>query len=327
MLLMKDEVTLKTSEQHAIHALNIHGIFFERKCQEVVRNANGWHIQETNYPVEYHSEVSNLDIWAESEEHVTRIELPIECKKNNQDFVDWIFFPQPTHRPVNSLFQMIQVRNTSTGNAWKTNREFRWLEHNLVIADEGRETKGDYLKIKQRQDWTKTSNTAITDAARQITLATQALIEQEYRVLEELKGINQKQNISGTPPYYQLLFFPTIVTNAQLFTCQFQDADVDLSTGEIPPDKAVLLPCPYLMFDYPVPVALQRKPQDMGEEYTRKALRKTARMSIFVVQSKSLPAFLSQLQLVQEFKDDLDRSSYKLHFGMDIPTRANTEVN
>jgi hypothetical protein len=74
---------------------------------------------------------------------------------------------------------MLQVRNFTAGNTWQTRREFRWLEHHLTIADEARETKGDYLRIRNQQDRTKTSNTAITDAATQIAIATQALLEQE----------------------------------------------------------------------------------------------------------------------------------------------------
>jgi hypothetical protein len=196
---MNDDPQLEKDAQYILQALNIHGTFFERRCQEEVRNTKEWKIQETNYPVEHRGEASNLDIWAETTpDYKMRIELLIECKKNNPDFIDWVFFPQPVHRSPRPLIRLITVDRKGQANSWKTEREFRLLTHNLIMSDEARETKGDYQKIKQR-DWTKTSNAAITDAAKQVVIAIQSLIAQEFKVLEERKIINQKEN-TGTAP-------------------------------------------------------------------------------------------------------------------------------
>jgi len=92
-----------TDDEYTIHALNIHSTFFERKCQHVVNQSKDWKVIETNYPVTSGNQNSNLDIWAErGKGRAQLIELPIECKKNNPDFIDWIFFLQPTHRPSSS---------------------------------------------------------------------------------------------------------------------------------------------------------------------------------------------------------------------------------
>ncbi len=294
----RKNVPPQTDTEWTIHALNIQGTFFERRCQDVVRNATGWKIQDSNYPVEFRGKASNLDIWAERDlKDLGRLVLPIECKKNNPDFIDWIFFPHPAHRSPYSLVQMLQVKNNFAGNSWTTHREFRQLDHGLTIADEARETKGRYQNKDgpEKKDQTRTSTTAITDAASQIALATQALIVQEYRVLEERKQINQKQNTSALAPYNQLFFFPTIVTTANIFTCQFKDGDVDLMRGEIPFSKGMLTQWPYLMFDYSIPSALQSSPEDMGLDYTREVLERQARMSIFIVQSAFFPSFLECL--------------------------------
>ncbi len=96
-------------------------------------------------------------------------------------------------------------------------------------------------------------------------------------------------------PYNQLFFFPTIVTTANLYTCQFKDVDVDLLRGEIPFEKVMLTPQPYLMFNYSIPSSLQSSPEDMGLDSTREELERQARMSIFVVQSAFFPAFLEHL--------------------------------
>ena len=69
--------TPTTNEEYAIQALTIHGAFFERKCQEIVHQAKDWSIRDTNYPVEYKGEVSNLDIWAERMYIPSRLLLPV----------------------------------------------------------------------------------------------------------------------------------------------------------------------------------------------------------------------------------------------------------
>ncbi len=311
MIQQQNRPESSTDEEHTIHASNIHGAFFERKCQDVVHNAKNWQIQDTNYPVTYGGANSNLDIWADSGRTwaSTRAVLLIECKKNNHGFIDWIFFRQPRHRPSASYIQMIQLRqNMNETSIWEIRRELRPLKHDLIIADEARETKGDYLKIRNQQDRTKTSNMAITDAATQISIATQALIEQEYNVIEDARN-NHREFLS----YFQHFFLPTIVTTAKLFTCEFQDADVNLTTGEIPLDKVKLVPCPFLIYDYPIPPALQTLPKAMNLSYTRDTLKQLARMPIFVVQSEAFPMFLERLTLPERHEGSFgDNAWYEL---------------
>lgn len=292
--------TPTTNEEYAIQALTIHGAFFERKCQKIVHQAKDWSIRDTNYPVEYKGEVSNLDIWAERTYIPSRLLLPIECKKNNADFVDWIFFPRAAHRSSELYIQTIEVepRPGLAGN-WAIRQQLMRTKHDLIVADEARETKGNYLLIKQRQDRTKTSNTAITEAATQVAVASQSLIQQESQVIQQISAYNMENSIKEAPPYYNLLCFPVIVTTANLYTCEFQEEDIDLATGEIPFDKAKLIQRPYLFFNYPVPVALQSPPvvTRMRHEDYWEALKRASRMPIFVVQSASFPTFLERLQL------------------------------
>ena len=308
-------------EEYTIHALNIHGTFFERKCQSIVHQAKAWEIQETNYPVTYGGVNSNLDIWAEGGKHThERLILPIECKKNNPDFINWIFFRQPSHRPAFSYMQIVQVRQqASATNIWGAYRELHRLHHDLCIADEARETKGEYQRIRL-QDRTRTSNSAITDAATQIAIATQAIIQQEQSMLEE--SSRQSGTGNNLPPYYQLFIFPTIVTTAKLFVCGFQDADVDLSTGVIALDKAKLVPYPYLIFDYPVPPALQLVPRAMRLGYTRDTLKQLARMPIFIVHSEALPTFLERLAKPVLHPATFDDSWYELHLNSEESGRT-----
>jgi hypothetical protein len=290
--------TLTTDEEFTIQALTIHGAFFERKCQDVVRQTENWTVRDTNYPVEHQGKASNLDLWAEKTAAAARLSLPIECKKNNPEFIDWVFFPQSAHTDSASYVQGISLK-AQVGKAgnWAIQPLLLRMQYDLVVCDEARETKGNYLLIKNRQDRTKTSNTAITEAATQIAIAAQSILQQENQILQKLSSAIFNSQSGGMTPYTSFLCFPTIVTTANLYSCEFQEADVDLVTGEIPLDKAKLVKRPYLLFNYALPVALQSSYgiTEITYESYWKAARNAARMPIFVVQSKAFPAFLERI--------------------------------
>ncbi len=289
-----------TNKEWTIHALNIHGTFFERRCQQVIAQAKGWRIQSTNYPVEFpstgHGKASNLDIWAEGYLAQHALQLLVECKKNNPEYVDWIFFPKSLHRPIKTTVRVLESRfvtfRTQGINPYIPFPRLQELLTDLVIADEARETRGDYQsRSRNDRQLTKTSNAAITDAATQIALATQAILYQEEQTLKkhfQRSPVNQPVR----PP---LVFLPVIVTTANLFTCDFQDVNVDLNTGEIAFENVELQSRPCLLYDYPVPHALQRDPEEMGTQYSREYLEEQARMSIIVVQSAFFPTLLARL--------------------------------
>ena len=115
------------------------------------------------------------------------------------------------------------------------------------------------------------------------------------------------------PHYNQLFIFPTIVTTAKLFLCEFQDEDVDLSTGVIDLDKPKLVPYPFLIFDYPLPPALQLVPRAIRLDYTKDTLKQLARMPIFIVHSKALPVFLERLSKPELHTEGFDGPWYTLH--------------
>lgn len=289
-----------TNEEFAIQALTIHGAFFERKCQDIVRRTENWTLRDANYPVEHQGKASNLDLWAEKMAASVRLSFPIECKKNNPEFVDWIFFSQSARTASDLYVQGIGIR-TQYGNAgnWAI-QPLRWrMKYDLVVCDEARETKGKYLSIKEQKDRTKTSNAAITDAATQIAIATQSILQQENQILQKLSSAILNSQGGGMPPYASFLCFPTIVTTANLYTCEFEEAEVDLATGEIPFNKAKLIKRPYLLFNYALPVALQSSPAitEITYESYWKAARNASRMQIFVVQSNAFPTFLERITL------------------------------
>src|SRR5690348_5216365 len=99
---MADEAL--TDEEWIIRSINIHGTFFQRWCENVVRDTSPWTVKATELPVAYpplmHALPSNesaLDILAELKVGEGIISLLIECKKSNPDFVNWVFFPRESN--------------------------------------------------------------------------------------------------------------------------------------------------------------------------------------------------------------------------------------
>src|SRR5262249_15568943 len=142
--------------------------------------------------------------------------LLIECKKANPDFVKWIFFPKYLNRfwvPQISTLEHYNggVKNTEIQSLY---RDFATDTMHTSVADEARETRGNYLGYKG-SDKTKTANTAISDAAKQIALATRAI------GIEELVKAQHRRQAGKSPLYANTIILPVIVTSANLFICEF----------------------------------------------------------------------------------------------------------
>ncbi len=289
-----------TDHDWTIHSINIHGIFFERWCQKTIEDTHIWKIKSTNYPVEYpppngpiRGRESTLDIRAELQQNDLRLTLLIECKKNNPEFVNWIFFPkrtQPTGRPV----VLSQIENTvreAPHTGWTSQIALNWADTSLIVADEARETRGSYTQHHQRSDKTKTSNAAIIDAAHQVALAHQAIVAEESKFSNAL-GFN------GTPhpmPWKKQVFMPTIVTSAHIFTCDFDTSYVDPKTGEIPLERAALAEQAYLFLEYPLPRHLQTSPANLIDALSSDSIELFTRLHIIVVHSENLATVLRDL--------------------------------
>jgi len=108
----------QTQREWVVRSINIHGIFFERWCQHMVEEAAGWSLDAVNYPVEFpppngpwRGKESAVDIRASRDIGDHRLCLLVECKKNNPEYVDWIFFQKPGKRSSKE-FIVSAVENT-----------------------------------------------------------------------------------------------------------------------------------------------------------------------------------------------------------------------
>ena len=285
------------SEQDwTIHSINIQGVFFERWCQSLVTKSS-WNLKSVNYPVEFpppngpiRGKESTLDIRAELRRGDTLLTMLVECKKNNPEFINWIFFSK---HPLCSLNSAVfnQIDNTprpAPNVGWNVQASLRGVSLKVPLADEARETRGSYLEYK-KGDKTKTSNSAISDAAYQISLATQAIAEEECRFSRSL-GYG-----TGPIPWLKQVLLPTVVTSARIFTCDFDPSDVNPATGELPYDKAQISEQPYVLFEYSLPRHLQGAPADLLGALNSGGLEWFTRMHIMILHSGNFAGVLPQL--------------------------------
>lgn len=283
-----------------IHSLNIQGTFFERWCQDTIKKSH-WDIVSTNYPVEFppHNgpfigEQSTLDVYAHLVKKTIQLTLLVECKKNNPDFIDWVFFKHSnTRRPKHFSGSLITNKLVdSTGNKWETSAMLGpMISLGWVPTSDAWETRGNYSNYK-KGDKTKTSNAAISQAAHQIALATKAIFNDE---LNNNKVLSVR-NVEAEMPYVHQIFIPTIVTTAKLFTCKFNSKDINEKSGEIPFSKVILKEQPYLLYEYPLPVHFHSTPLDKVSVLKTGNKDLGTRMDILVVNSSNLSKFLSKLE-------------------------------
>jgi hypothetical protein len=273
----------QSEEDWIFHSLNIHGEFFERSCQHTIRRSPLFTLTTTNYPVAVDGHQSELDIRADYDRPHNHVILLIECKKNNPEFVNWVFFPKASQPRSISLSAIETSGEAAFSGLYDAEIV---LFHSPIVADGGRETKGNYLSYnKQKSDKTKTSNAAITEAAKQIALATLAITKEEsYRAAEA------RTNAMQALPK-RTVIIPIIVTSAQLFVCEFDPQDVNIETGEIPFAKAKLSNIQnYVIYQYPLPNHLH---SDLIRAIDRRSVEKFVRRDIVVVQSAQFSNFLS----------------------------------
>jgi hypothetical protein len=289
-----------SQEEWTVHALNIHGVFFERSCAETVAKVTEWQVVSTNYPVEYpppngpwRGKESSLDIRARKQlpnEHL--FDVQIECKKANPEFVNWIFFPKRNLTDATPFRTMVHANELpeSGSGPWSTKAYMQGGNAEMPIASDCREVRGDYLSHRGGNK-TKTSNASIQEAAYQVALANRAIVQEEGELLNRARTSSQH----STPPWPRKTYIPIIVTTARLFEASFAAVDVSLSTGEVSPSSVTLKPVTSILYEYPLPKHLQHTPADPLPALSGMEIESFTRLDIIVVQADSLATMLNTL--------------------------------
>ena len=289
-----------TQEDWTAHALNIHGLFFERRCAELVASAIGWQVVSTNYPVEYpppngpwRGKESSVDIRARRVFADSQcFDIQIECKKANPEFVNWIFFPKKGTSGA-PPFRTTSSRNEPTESAsglWNTTVLIQSGSTDMNVASDCREVRADYASQKGPTR-TNTSNAAIHEASYQVALANRAIVHEDGELLKRARGSEKHP----TAPWSNKTYIPIIVTTARLYQATFIVDDVDPGTGEIPLTSATLTPVSSIVYEYPLPKHLQHAPADPLPALAGVENASFTRMDIIVVQAQSLTSMLTSL--------------------------------
>lgn len=290
-----------TQDEWTIHALNIHGVFFERRCAALVADTASWKVLATNYPVEFpppngpwRGKESALDILARRDgDPSSVVDALIECKKANPEFVNWVFFPKPDC-PTPSPFSFAQANNkpNETGSgSWSPQVALQNGSTTLSMASDAREVRGDYAGHKNDNNKTKTSNAAIQDAAYQVALATRAIIHEEISLLGKVRISPDHP----APPWMSKIYVPLIVTTAKLLRVDFSSRSAKLDSGEIDLHDATLTPVQSIVYEYALPKHLQHSPAEPLQILKSGNSDMFSRMHIFVVNAEALSAFLADL--------------------------------
>jgi len=289
-----------TQDEWTIHALNIHGVFFERRCVDAVIDTKGWKVLSTNYPVEYpppngpwRGKESSLDIWARRDTDPNAIvDILIECKKANPDFVNWVFFPKAEcQQPTPFIYaKAINTPNPAGVGAWTSQVVMQRGTTDLSISNDAREVRGDYGK-NHSGNKTKTSNAAIQEAAYQVALANRAIVHEETSLREKARSSPDHP----APPWPSKAYVPIIVTTAKLFRVDFASSSTNLGSGEIGLNEATLTPVQSILYEYALPKHLQFSPAQPLEILTSRNSDTFSRMHILVVHSESLASLLCDL--------------------------------
>jgi hypothetical protein len=294
--------TPTSDDDWKIHALNIHGGFFEQKIASIVHKClpNQLYYITSEYPVEVSNEESRLDVLGfvpSSWNPKNGIFFPIECKKHNPEFIDWIFYPKVQEKVIGSTFSyfshagLYTVKNEK-GFLSKIGMTDK-LPPEKPVSSDGREVRGNYINTTNGGK-TKTANNSITEASYQVTLATHSLINEHLKLNEK----QIKENIEYAPGNF--VFIPIIVTTANLFMLDYCIDNIETSTGEIALDKVKLEPLDLLWYEYPIPPHLQleidiKSPDSRTNVYNLRKFDYAVRRNILVVNADKFEGALRWL--------------------------------
>lgn len=280
----------KSEDDHRVHALNIHGQFFERWCEEAVRTTEKWSVEAVEEAVEFEAASGTIegsvDLLAERGSRYF-LTLPIECKKANPELAQWVFFPHRLDLPVRVRRHRV-ISEPSRSSGWRITHDTVGLPLAVPLCVAAREVRSDYAARKVH-NWSKTSNAAIRDAAEQVATAHRALVDGDFRRASRNSESKQARRWPE-----RRVFIPVIATTAELLVCRFDAGDIDPATGEIPLSSATFEPAGALIYEYPLPPRLQL-PDEVSVAVDGTFERSGTRLPVLVINSRDFKATLMAL--------------------------------
>ena len=132
----------------------------------------------------------------------------------------------------------IQILFLSQTNQYHHWNIFKKEISDFAIALQNEKVRGDYYRSEK---------TKVDESARQIIKGTYGLIIEKI-----VNQVATGRDYDNSP----LIFLPIIVTNANLFLCNFDLDDIDSKTGHITKDPE-FKPVDSIIYDYPAPKEVQ----------------------------------------------------------------------
>jgi hypothetical protein len=276
--------------QSRTYALNVEGIFFQRRVADIFRWA-GWTVAAEEYPVAFPpgnwpivGKEGRLDIRVEKRFPERRIVLAVECKKADPDYKDWVFFPKGHDESIKSA-QVI--RKEKDGATTSTTGRDRWEITTAIVGfdtgptcQDARELKAEHRKTNS---W-KSATERIEKACYQAAQATQALVIE----------IGRRQGLlldHQMEPEVTTAVMPMVVTTANLLLCHFDAKHVSLLTGEIDWTQVSYEAVNLIILEYPLPVHLQMKPLE-PLKLPPEDVDTFAKKHVFIITGSGLEDFL-----------------------------------
>jgi hypothetical protein len=201
--------------------------------------------------------------------------LPIECKKADPLQKHWVFEVRNTKEEPTFPFEYYE--------AGKQNFNY---QKNIFFPSLGYDGMDYFDKAIQSFEFNETTgklnrNTQIGrpyDAMKQANEAVSSFIDERRKRIYEIVNLNINQA--------DILFIPTVITTANLFTLEYGPNNIDWNNGQIPIDKLKLKEKDWIHFEFPLPYSLRSR--------TNSGVGPVKRPS-FIVNSKAFSTFVTEL--------------------------------
>lgn len=299
-----------------VDSLNIHGSFFHKKCIEIIANQLSFSVIEKEFPIGLDNSFTKIDIVAERSGSVHNFFI-FECKKIDNDFKTWVFFPDIHHGKndvsvykkknyTNPLIldALLNVTSHSSGDKpqikllkyFITPKDGSGLDVGGDICYDAYQIRMDYdangeINIKNIQKAAKKND--IEKACNQVLLGCRGYaIQKNIRIEKGDKTIR-----AGG------LFIPIVVTTSKLMVCDISSEDVDLSKGIVTDyTKAKLRKVNWVVYNYKPNFMLNEDSQipfyEKSPDYQKESESMDYIMSAYIVNADALNEFLEKIQWI-----------------------------
>ena len=198
---------------------------------------------------------TSIDVVAGKTVNQMCFNLCIESKKLDPRFIDWVFFQQLEHKQGFHYFRRGYFHNSEPvlfSTPALGSHEETFLTVNKTIPEFDYPICDFALSLKNKEierDYYKSDKTKIDESARQIMEGTYGFIID--RILHHVLQDEPILSRSDTD-----FFIPIVVTNANLFMCNFDKDSIDSSSGHLKKEPTYA-PVDEVIYECPAPKTIQ----------------------------------------------------------------------